>query len=96
MTKLCALKLNSKTLRARDGDSLSSYILGSQTVALRLSPTSKPASKWSLLALFGELSQQFPYHNLCTEFIICQSVVKNIKKKKNASFFKYCSQTSCF
>lgn len=82
MTKLCALKLKSKTPRARDGDSLSSYIPGSQTVALRLSPASKPASKWSLLALFGELSQQFPYHNLCTEFIICQSVVKNIKKKK--------------
>lgn len=88
---LFALRLNKRTLRAKDGDSLSSYIPGSQLVSPRLSPALQQASDRSFFILFGVLSQQFPHHHLCTEFTVCQSFVKNVK---NASVFKCCSQIS--
>ena len=73
-----ALRLSNKTLRAKDSDSRSSYIPGSQLVTPRLSPVLEAAEEWFLFMLFGVLSQQFPHYNLYRQFI-CQSFV-NIKK----------------
>lgn len=94
-TRLFALRLKKRTLRAKDSDSLSSYIPGSQLVSPRLGPALQQASDRSFFILFGVLSQQFPHHHLCTEFTVCQSFVKNVK---NASVFKCCSQirSICF
>lgn len=81
MTRLPALRPSNKTVRAKDGAGLSSYVPGSQLVTPRLSPVSEPADEWLLLMLFGVLSQQFPHHNLGRQLIIRQSFVKNVKRK---------------
>lgn len=44
MTRLCVLGLNDKTLRAEDGDSLSSDVPGSELVAPTLGPASEQAN----------------------------------------------------
>lgn len=45
MTRLCVLGFNNKTLRAEDGDSLSSFEPGSELVAPRLGPALEQANK---------------------------------------------------
>lgn len=81
MTRLHALRPSNETPRAKEGDSLSNYVPGSQLVTPILSPVPEPAEECLLFVLFGILSQQFPHHNLCKQFIICQSFVKNECKK---------------